>query len=106
MSWFADEYVTGAIVPDDMPEDLLGNPDVQRLIDNASAVIDHFEEWIDPNSEHYAMLIADTSQEAVDETKEVIADILREAVYREKLHGETMSLEDLLERVEKVEVKW
>lgn len=103
---FGESYVEGAVVPDDMPEELLENEHVKRLVDNAVAVIDSFEEWIDPNSEHYAELLSDTSEEAVYETKEAIAEVLREAVYREKLHGESVSLTELLDKVEGMKIEW
>lgn len=95
MGYFADEYMTGAVVPDDMPEELLENPDVKRLLDNVYAVLEDFESWVDPRSEAYALDFADARQEGVVDTWGEVFDILDAEDFRRKVLAQNRTIDDV-----------
>ena len=91
-----EDYMTGAVIPDDMPEDLLGNPDVQRLIDNTRAVLEHFEDWIDPNSERYGEELHEERVSGAHAVMERYQSALADALHRQKMFGEVFDLEGFI----------
>ena len=99
-----DEYMSGAIIPDDMPEDLLGNPDVQRLIDNAHAVLEHFEDWIDPNSERYGEELHEARVSGADAVMGWYQSILADALHWQKMHGRVFDLEGFIDEHKKISI--
>jgi hypothetical protein len=100
MGYFADEYMTGAVVPDDMPEELLDNPDVKRLLENVYAVLEDFEEWVDPRSEAYALDFADARQEGAWEVWEEVFDVLADAEYRQNVLAQSRTVADVRDQLE------
>lgn len=99
-----DDYMTGAVIPDDMPEDLLGNPDVQRLIDNAYKVLEQFDGFIDPDSDAYREELHDAEERGAVAVAEYYSTMLSEALYRQRLFGEQFDLEKFADKLETVEI--
>jgi len=100
-----DDYMTGAVIPDDMPEDLLGNPDVQRLIDNAYTVLEHFDGFIDPDSDAYREELLDMEQQGAYAVAEYYRNSLRDALYRQKMFGTQFHLEKFIDWLNEVTVE-
>jgi len=100
-----DEYMTGAIIPDDMPEDLLGNPDVQRLIDNTHAVLEHFDGFIDPDSDGYREDLYEMEQQGAYAVAEYYRTTLEDALYRQKMFGTQFDLERFLDGLHNVTIE-
>ena len=92
-----DDYMTGAVIPDDMPEDLLGNPDVQRLIDNAYKVLEHFDGFIDPDSDAYREDLHDMEQQGAFAVAEYYREALEDALYRQRMFGTQFDLERFID---------
>ena len=99
-----EDYMTGAVIPDDMPEDLLGNPDVQKLIDNTRAVLEHFEDWIDPNSERYGEELHEARVSGADAVMDWYQSMLADALHRQKMFGEVFDLEGFIDLQNKITV--
>ena len=100
-----DDYMEGAVIPDDMPEDLLGNPDVQRLIDNAYAVLEHFDGFIDPESDAYREELYEMEQQGAFAVAEYYRNSLQDALYRQKMFGTQFDLEGFLDGLHEVTVE-
>ena len=100
-----DDYMKGAVIPDDMPEDLLGNPDVQRLIDNTHAVLEHFDGFIDPDSDAYREELLDMEQQGAYAVAEYYRNSLQDALYRQKMFGTQFDLEGFLDGLHEVPVE-
>ena len=98
-----DDYMTGAVIPDDMPEDLLGNPDVQRLIDNAYKVLEHFDGFIDPDSDEYREELSDMEHKGAVAVAEYYRKALEDALYRQKMFGTQFDLEQFAESMHDVQ---
>jgi len=92
-----DEYMNGAIIPDDMPEDLLGNPDVQRLIDNAHSALSHFGGWIDPDSEVFEEHLDSAKLDGGHAVMERYQSMLADALHRQKMFGEVFDLQGFID---------
>ena len=92
-----DEYMSNAIIPDDMPEDLLGNPDVQRLIDNAHSALSHFGGWIDPDSEVFEEHLDSAKLDGGHAVMERYQSMLADALHRQKMFGEVFDLQGFID---------
>lgn len=99
-----EDYMTGAVIPDDMPEDLLGNPDVQKLIDNAHKVLEHFDNFIDPDSDYYREELHNAEERGAIAVAEYYSTMLSEALYRQRLFGEQFDLEKFADKLETVQI--
>jgi hypothetical protein len=99
------DYVYGSVIPDDMPEDLLGNPDVQRLLDNIYAVLQDFDRLVDPNSEGYQEELYIARRDGAVTVVERYQSMLDDALYRQRLFGEPFDLERFIDRLSKIEIE-
>ena len=96
--------MTGAVIPDDMPEDLLGNPDVQRLIDNAYKVLEHFDGFIDPDSDYYREELSNMEHQGAYAVVERYQSMLADALHRQKMFGEVFDLQGFIDLQNKITV--
>ena len=105
MGYMADEYMSGAIIPDDMPLDLMGNPDVQRLLNNVYSALEHFDGFIDPNSEGYEEVLYINKRDGAVAVVEKYQSMLEDALYRQRLFGEQFNLEGFIETLSSIKIE-
>jgi len=76
---------------------LLGNPDVQRLIDNAYKALEHFDGFIDPESDYYREELHEMEQQGAYAVAEYYRNSLEDALYRQRMFGIQFDLERFLD---------
>lgn len=100
-----DSDVMGGIVPDDMPEELLENDAVRKLLHNVDAWALEFDRWIDPDSEYYAENLWEERVEGFARAKEDVLGVLREALYDEDMFGKTTTVGELYDTFSRLDAE-
>lgn len=98
------EYTVNAFY--EMSDDIKADEKFQEGVAYLAKVIDNYEDnYIDTDSEHYAVAIHDARDEGAEEVKDRILDRLKEIQYRAVLFQEEFDIQKFMDEVWDIEVK-
>jgi len=101
---FNSEYMDG-IVPDDMPDELLNNEHVQKLLENVDAWALEFDRWINPEADYYQESLWEERHTGAERVHDIVVDVLQEAIYRRDVLAFQTNLGDIYDQVANIDTR-
>ena len=101
-------YEAGEIIDEatrGIPEEILENEKVQEALQYLFDTVSSLTDWIDPQSDGYLQELHYAREDGIFNAREKMLDILEDALYRQKMFGSAVNLEELIDTARKVEVE-